>query len=188
MKTTIATYLKGLCVLFIVATLASCEKREQPIQIRINQFKQTAFASHPTLVLSAQSGNDIGSDKWKPLVNQVVGFEYEEGYIYDLLVVETEVKYPPSASNQKAYQLRQVLSKTKAKADVPFDLDLKVDVVKFINGNANTGYNILDEGNIDCGQLCNELSQALQANTKKLIGKFTLNDDGSIKLVELVRE
>lgn len=185
MKPTI-TYLKGLYVLLIVAILASCEKKEQPIQIRINQFKQTTVSTSPSLVLSAQKGSEIGSNKWRPLCDQIVGFSYEEGYVYDLLVVETEIQYPPGSP--KAYQLKQVLSKTKAKANSAFDLDLKLDVVKFINGNASTGYNILDEVKVDCGSLCNELNQVLQSNTKKLIGKFTLNDDGSIKLVELVSE
>lgn len=186
MKTTI-TYLKGLFALLIIVVLASCEKKEQPIQIRINQFKQTTVSGSPTLVLSAQKGNEIGSDKWRPLSDQIVGFVYEEGYIYDLLVVETEIKYS-STGDKKAYQLKQVLSKTKAQANVPFDLDLKLDKVKFINGNANTGYNILDEVKIDCGSLCNELNQILQSNTKKLSGKFILNNDGSIKLVELLSE
>lgn len=188
MKSPIAN-LKGFLVLFaLVATLISCEKKEQPLKIRVNQFKQTAVTVGPSLVLSVQQGNEIGGTNWKPMYSQIVGFNYEEGYIYDLLVVETEVKYPPSDGSSKAYQLKQVISKTKAKPDDPFALDLKLDVVKYVNGNANTGYNILNSVNIDCGNLCNEFEQALQTNTKKLSGKFTLNEDGSIKLVELFKE
>ncbi|MEE1943814.1 DUF4377 domain-containing protein [Pedobacter sp. KR3-3] len=171
------------------ATLfASCEKKEQPIQFRINQFKQTAITTHPTLVFSVQQGDEIGGDKWKPLNEPIVGFDYEEGYIYDLLVTDAEVKAAKGNGFQHTFQLRQVLSKTKAKPDDSFDIDLKLGGVKCVNGNSNTGYNILNKVNIDCGNLCSEFEQALQSNTKKLSGKFILNNNGSIKLVEILSD
>lgn len=172
-----------LTVLFI-----SCEKKEQPIQLRINQFKQTAITTRPELVFSVQEGDEIGGDKWKPLNAQIVGFNYEEGYIYELLVTATEIKTSKEKGKQAAYQLRQVLSKTKADPNESFDIDLKVGAIKCVNGNSNTGYNILNQVNIDCGNLCSQFEQALQSNPKKLSGKFVLNDNGSIKLVEIVND
>lgn len=184
------TKLQSLFILLacFAALFASCEKKEQPIQFRINQFKQTTIAPYPTLVFSVQQGDEIGGDKWRPLDEAIVGFDYEEGFIYDLLVTDAEVKSPKGDGYQHTFQLRQVLSKTKAKSDDSFDLDLKLGNVKCVNGNSNTGYNILNKVNIDCGNLCGEFEQALQSNAKKLSGKFILNDNGSIKLVEILSE
>lgn len=179
-----------LPILLVCLTLLfiSCEKREQAIQLRINQFKQTAISTRPSLVFSVQEGDEIGSDKWKPLNAQIVGFNYEEGYIYELLVTPTEIKAPKEKGQETAYQLKQVLSKTKADPNEPFDIDLKLGAIKCVNGNPNTGYNILNQVNIDCGNLCSQFEQALQSGTKKLSGKFVLNENGSIKLVEIVND
>lgn len=169
-----------LCALFI-----SCEKFEQPIRININQFKQTGFtANGPSLVLSAQQGAAIGSNNWSPLYEQIVGFNYEPGYVYELLVTETEITYPQGGG--KNYQLKQVLSKTKVAETVSFTLDLKLPEVNYIKGNSNNGFKILDEVNIDCHNLCDEMELALRNDTKKLSGKFLLQPNGTIQLIELL--
>lgn len=165
----------------------SCEKTENQIKIRINQFKQTAVAPYgPIVTFSVQQGNEIGSDNWSAFYSQIVGFEYEVGYVYDLLVVETEILNPPTDGSIKAYQLKQVLSKTKVNNHVTFDLTLKNDLIIYVKGDAVSGYKLLDEANIDCGILCNEFESALQSNSKLVNGRFTLNSDGSIKLVEIL--
>lgn len=167
--------------------LSSCEKTENQIRIRINQFKQTAVSPYgPVITLSAQRGDEIGSTEWSAFYDQIVGFDYEVGYVYDLLVVETEIMNPPLDGSSKAYQLKQVLSKIRVDETITFNLTLKNDLINYVKGDAVSGYRLLDEAEIDCGNLCNEFEDALQSNPKLINGKFTLNSDGSIKLVELL--
>ena len=165
--------------------LLSCEKTEQPITFRVNQFKQTAIGVGPLMTLSIQQGNQIGTENWTPLYSQIVGFNYEPGYIYDLLVTETEILNPPADGSNKGYYLKQVLAKTKVNNDDQFSLTLKVDETVFVKGDANNGYNILEQVEIDCGNLCSEFYTAMQSNAENITGKFVLNENGSIKLVEL---
>lgn len=174
-----------LAVLPLFAFLSSCEKTEQPIKIRVNQFKQTAVAVGPIMTLSIQQNSQIGSENWTPLYDDIIGFEYDPGYIYDLLVTEVEILNPQADGNQKGFQLKQILSKTKVASKDNFTLDLKLNETIFVKGNLNAGYNILEQVQIDCGNLCNEFNNLLQSNAVNIRGKFTLNDNGSIKLIEL---
>lgn len=171
--------------LTLVTLLLSCEKSENPIKFRVNQFKQTAIGNAPVMTLSIQQGNQIGTDNWTPLYDQIIGFDYEPGYIYELLVTETDILNPPADGSTKAYRLNQLLSKTKVSNSDQFTLNLKLNETVFVKGDVNTGYNILEQVEIDCGSLCNSFNSALQSNAAKISGKFILNIDGSIKLVEL---
>lgn len=176
-----------LSILAISTFFISCEKTENQIKIRINQFKQTAVAPYgPVVTLSAQQGNEIGGTNWSAFYDQIVGFNYEVGYVYDLLVVETEILNPPVGGNSKAFLLKQVLSKTKVDDSITFNLTLKNDLINYVKGDAVSGYKLLDEADIDCGVLCNEFESAMQSNSKLINGKFVLNSNGSIKLVELL--
>ena len=179
--------LKILFVTFTIATLLlSCEKIEEPIKFRVNQFKQTAIDVAPVMTLSIQQGSQIGTNTWTPLYDEIVGFVYEPGYIYELLVTETDILNPPADGSSKAYRLKQILSKTKVANDSSFTLNLKQNETVFVKGDSNSGYNILEQVNIDCGNLCNEFNSALQSNAVNIRGSFILNENGTIKLIELI--
>lgn len=185
MKNLSSCTLRAFYALILCLFINACEKVEQPIRLNINQFKQTGYTSNgPSLVLSAQMGSSIGSDTWNPLYEQIVGFNYEPGYVYELLVTETEITYPQGSG--KAYQLKEIISKRKVNQSIPFTLDLKLPNVNYIKGDVNNGFKILEEVTIDCDNLCNEMALALADDSKKLSGKFILNADGSIKLMELL--
>lgn len=158
----------SLCYALILAFLLnSCEKIEKPIRIRVNQFKQTvASASGPKLALSVQIESEVGGEDWNALEQQIIGFNYEPGYIYELLVTEAEVIYP-SNSQGNQYLLKQVVSKTKVDESISFKVDLKIDNINCIKGNQQIGYNILGLVNVDCGNLCNEIEQAINSNSTK---------------------
>ena len=165
--------------------LTSCEKSEQQVKFRVNQFKQTAVALGPIMTLSIQQGEQIGSNNWTPLYDQIVGFSYEPGYIYEILVTETKIQNPPANGSSKGYILKQILSKTKVSTSERFSLNLKLDDTVFVTSNINNGYNILEQVDIDCANLCTEFDAAIHSNKKNVKGKFLLNENGSIKLVEL---
>lgn len=179
--------IKTLKILFVTLTIAaisfSCEKVEEPIKFRVNQFKQTAVGISPVMTLSVQQGSQIGTNNWTPLYNEIVGFVYEPGYIYELLVIETDILNPPADGSSKAYRLQQILSKTKVSNNEQFTLNLKVNETVFVKGNVSSGYNILEEVDIDCGTLCNEFNLALQSNAANIRGNFVLKDNGSIQLI-----
>lgn len=181
--------IKSLKILFVTLTIAiisfSCEKVEEPIKFRVNQFKQTAIGISPVMTLSIQQGSQIGTDNWTPLYNEIVGFVYEPGYIYELLVTQTDILNPPADGSSKAYRLQQILSKTKVSTTEQFTLNLKLNETLFVKGDVSSGYNILEEVDIDCGTLCNDFNSALRSNAKNIRGNFVLNDNGSIKLISL---
>lgn len=179
-KTLRTTFLILSCSFFL---FTSCEKREQSIKLRINQFKQTAVDSGPKLALSVQKEANIGSNSWEPLYCKIAGFDYEPGFIYDLLVTDAKILNPAPGENASGYRLLQVVSKTPT--NKPFDLNLKIVKNVFVNGNQQAGFNLLAETPIDCNNLCNELAQALNNDPDSMIGKFILNPDGSIKLLAL---
>lgn len=181
--------IKTLKILFVTLTIGtisfSCEKIEEPIKFRVNQFKQTAVGVAPVMTLSVQQGSQIGTTSWTPLYNDILGFVYEPGYIYELLVTETDILNPPADGSSKAYRLKQILSKTKVSTNDQFTLNLKLNETVFVKGNVASGYNILEEVDIDCGTLCNEFNLALQSNAANIRGNFILNENGSIKLIGL---
>ncbi|MDQ7948024.1 MAG: DUF4377 domain-containing protein [Pedobacter sp.] len=162
---------------------SSCEKKEHAIRFRINQFKQPATTPERVMALSVQEGSAIGSNEWRPLHNTIAGLNYEPGYIYEVLVSETEIMNPPPGTSHVGYRLLEVLSKTPV--NQPFEIKLKVDNKIFVDGNSSMGFNLLNEAHIDCGSLCDDLSQAVSTDPASIVGKFTLNADGSIKLIEL---
>mgnify|MGYP003575255042 CR=1 FL=1 len=178
--------LKTLLVLII---FSSCEKQEEQLKIRVNYYKQTiSTAKGPTMALSVQSGTDLGSTNWSPSTTKIAGFVYEPGYIYELLVSTQTIENPYSEFGSTAYVLKQIVSRTKIENNTTFSLDLKSENVNYLKGDVSKGFNILDEVNIDCNNLCDDLASAIQSNAKHIRGEFALKDDGSIKLISITND
>jgi hypothetical protein len=177
--------LKNFSIFILLAycsfSFLSCEKKEQPIKFRVDQFKQTAVSTGLVMALSVQQEAEIGGSTWKPLYHKIAGFNYEPGYVYDILVAETKIQNPPQGGSAFGYRLLQVLSRTPVNG--PFSLNLKINNSKFVKGDATIGFDLLTEARIDCSNLCTQFDQAINSNSANVIGKFTLNPDGSIKLV-----
>jgi heat shock protein HslJ len=51
-------------------------------------------------------------DEWTYFYDQIEGFEYEEGYIYELLVNEIPVPNPAADASSLRYELKNIISKT----------------------------------------------------------------------------
>jgi hypothetical protein len=60
-----------------------------------------------------QEDEAIEGNGWQLLYDPIEGFEYFEGYIYDLDVTVSEVEDPPMDTSALKYVLNHVLSKTK---------------------------------------------------------------------------
>ncbi|AUC85833.1 hypothetical protein CW731_11275 [Polaribacter sp. ALD11] len=48
---------------------------------------------------------------WQYLYSTIIGFKYEEGFEYEVLISEKEIENPPQDSSSIAYTLLKVISK-----------------------------------------------------------------------------
>ena len=74
------------------------------------------------------------------------------------------------------------MSTEEVNYETSFDIDLKIDGQSFIT--TTSGYEILDQIEIDCNNLCDELASRLQ-NQDFVIGTFNRLDINEIKLIGL---
>jgi heat shock protein HslJ len=97
-------------------------------------------------------------DDWLLLYNEIDGLEYEEGYVYELVVAETNVENPPAGGSSVNLTLVDVTSKSVP----PPNLDDTVWVAETLNGQPPVERSELSLGLFD-GQLigsagCNRFS------------------------------
>ena len=57
-------------------------------------------------------------DPWKLFYGQIEGFQYEEGYLYQLTVTETPVATPPADSSSLNLALVEIVDQTKVSTDL----------------------------------------------------------------------
>lgn len=174
-------------LLIIACCLFSCKEHEFRYSERVEHIKVNFFLSvspNHTLKPSFQRGNHIGTENWEPLLFPIKRFEYKPGFNYDLLVVPKNGAMPatPGAVD---YKLIKVVSVKKVAKDVPFILNLKQLDRSYVTGDLNKGYKLLDEVEIDCNSQCLQLENALKTKSD-LKGNFVYNDDGSMKLLNLL--
>jgi heat shock protein HslJ len=51
--------------------------------------------------------------EWTLFYGQIEGFNYEEGYTYEILVSETQIENPPADGSSIKYELKEIISKEK---------------------------------------------------------------------------
>ncbi|KQC02166.1 DUF4377 domain-containing protein [Pedobacter sp. Hv1] len=191
MNTSIFNWLKSIAILFCISIIVlSCKKdTEDTVKMRVNIFKQTNYSFNKGFHLSVQVEETIGTDTWYALSQEITGFNYEPGYLYDLLLEKVPLSQAADGPAY-GYKLKKIKSKRRANSNDTFTTVLKFGYpysaipYSFVNGDLNTGFMLANQVKIDCGNLCSELESALK-NYEHVIGKFTLNANGSIKLVAL---
>jgi len=106
-----------ICILFSIATF-SCEKGEAPAReipngtnFRINNYTEDCVGEAPQKCLLVQQGSLIGTNDWEYFYSEIEGFNYEEGYIYNLKVKQTAIINPPMDGSSIKYELLKLLSK-----------------------------------------------------------------------------
>ena len=166
----------------------SCSEENIDIaNIRINHFKQSAVGTSPTLALLIQEGDRIGSDEWEYYYSEIRGFEYEWGYVYDLKIKKETVDDPPQDKSSIEFMLEEIISKEAAEGDVTFDIRLKSGPEAYVTGGSSSGYQLLNEQEIDCSDLCQDMTQLLETEGG-LVGRFTHRGLGKIQLQKLTVE
>jgi len=183
-------YLLILSSVSIIGISCSDESFETS-NMRINHFQQTAIGVGQRLVNLIQEGNEIGTNDWSYFYNNIEGFDYEQGYIYDLSVIKETIINPPADGSSIKYILNRIISKERVANNITFEIRLKSVIMSnppsFVTGNNNSGFKILDTIEIDCNDLCDEMIQMLETENE-LLGVFNHTDSGSIKLLELKPE
>lgn len=180
-------FLRLLFFSLIITSIGCSEERKDSLIIRLNHYQHTGYGAFPQLVYLSQEGNSIGSNQWQFFYNSIEGFDFEPGFIYQLEVIRENIADPPPDGFSYRYELRDVLSKEDVPPDTEFEILLKYEdsgsVSDFIfeeNGN----FSILGQINIDCGELCLELS-ALMNSEKEVTGTFQHGLVGDYLLLEL---
>ena len=153
------------------------------IEMRLNHYKQTAVGVYPQLVYLVQQDNEIGGENWTYFYDEIEGFDYESGYLYDLKVRKLKIQNPPQDASGFKYILQKVISKENVGNNVNFDIRLKWAGNNFVETTGNE-FSILGEYMIDCSALCDDLSQGLE-NDEELTGTFNHLGDNKIKLISL---
>lgn len=182
----------SLILLLSVTVLFSCndDDRSETYLMRINHYTQPAEAyyTHGDTFFFVQTKDAIGSDEWEWFGFNVRGLDFELGYTYDIIVKMTPQE-PGVADGGPTYSLVQLIKKTKVPADVTFNILLAIGnpvPVNYVVENSGA-YGTVNGIGIQCGELCDELSDKLVSlnQNEYLHGTFRHVDAGTIQLVSL---
>lgn len=93
-----------------------CSKNEEYAEdmylIVDHKYKETPSNIYPNRSLNVKIEGD--HEDWFVLYNNdILGFEYEEGYIYKILVKKTLIKNPPQDGSIHKYELLKIIYKNK---------------------------------------------------------------------------
>jgi hypothetical protein len=183
--------MKNVWIAALLLFAVSCgDDKPNEIRLRINHYLEPGIAEGTFLFMLTQEDASIGTDKWNYL-STIEGFQYEKGYIYDLVVSKENVKNPPVDASSIRYKLMKVIAKKKVPDEVTFQVRLSRvysanAYESFVTGSATAGFKLLNEIEIRCENLCDDLSGNLN-NHQPMIGIFK-HDGASIKLAELMIE
>lgn len=154
----------------------------QVIDMRINHYKNTGIGVDPLFTLLVQKGNNIGTDNWHKFYTNIEGFNYVPGKIYNLSVLVDQIDNPPADGSSLKYTLLKIKSTQVVNNETLFDIDLKINGQSFIT--TNSGYELLNQINIDCKALCDELNRTLY-NQDFVVGTFKRLTNKKIQLIDI---
>ena len=119
----------GLYQSLIVFTIKLFKMKNSVFVFVFTLLVAFSCAKEKTLFVSNHYADCVGSspqrclmvkenqgDEWQLFYDQIEGFNYEEGYFYELKVKVTPVKNPPADGSTMYYTLIKVVSKTKVEA------------------------------------------------------------------------
>ena len=99
--------MKYLFLLIIMACNSNAELQSKILIIADHLEDCTGVGPHSCMLVKENP-----DDEWTYFYDQIEGFEYEEGYIYELLVNEIPVPNPAADASSLRYELKNIISKT----------------------------------------------------------------------------
>lgn len=113
--------MKNLFLLFtLIIALVSCSEDEKPsskeANMRVNYYTEECTGEMTGQCLLVQEDEAIGGENWSYFyfAESIVGFHYEEGFIYDLIVEKNHISKPQQDASSIEYSLVEIVSKTAA--------------------------------------------------------------------------
>ena len=182
--------MKKLLILPFIFSLLACEEEEKSTRLIINHYAQPVTFMGSYFNYLVQENSMIGTDQWNQASRDIVGFEYEWGYVYEIKVKREAIKNSPQDGSDTKTTLLKIVSKEKVSADVQFEIQLSRIYgdgyyENYVYGDPGSGFTLLGEVPIDCGELCDELAKRF-TDEDLVAGIFTHADNG-LKLVALPR-
>lgn len=174
------------CLMLLM--LCACQEDDVvTVNMRVNHFKQAAIGAHPVLVFQVQEGADLGTEYWQYEYGNIVGFNYEWGFVYDLAVNKKTLESPPPDGSSIELTLRQVVSQTPIGQGETFEIRLKSaerGIEGLVHPESDQQYLLGWEQTIDCLDLCDQLEQWLDSQDE-ITGVFRHSTTGTLQLLEL---
>lgn len=177
---------KHLLLLITIGILCSCSNDDvtasEITTIRINHYQNTAIALEPVLAFLVQYETNIGTNSWNNLYTTIEGFDYVPGTIYDLSVRIDQIGNPAADDGSFKYTLLDVISVQEVDNETLFDINLKINGQSFIT--TDSGYQLLNQIDIDCNSLCDALDTTLESQDF-VVGRFKRLGTNEIQLIEI---
>ncbi len=111
--------MKKLIILSIYTLVFSCnintDIAAEITDFRVNSYTVECYGEMEGNCLLVQEGDKIGTEDWEYFYyeDSIVGFDYEPGYMYDLIVRKIRVEAPPQDGSSIRYELIRVVSKER---------------------------------------------------------------------------
>lgn len=178
-------------LLILIFCLLGCDDDTDETRLIINHFQQPTTLLSDYFIYVIQDGTQIGTDEWEYHSPEILGFDYEWGYVYDLKVKLENIGNPPQDGSSIRTSLVKMISKKKVSTDEQFEIRLSRayddgEFRSYAHHDGASGFMLLNKVAIDCGDGCTDLLERL-TNKESLIGVFRHIDTG-IKLVTLKEE
>ncbi|QXP66164.1 DUF4377 domain-containing protein [Polaribacter sp. AHE13PA] len=100
-------------ILVVFMLIISCEKNNLHINektIMIASAKVNCVGVAPQKCLLTK---EEGAEDWGYFYSSITGFNYEEGFEYEVLISEKNIENPPQDASSKEYTLIKVISKVE---------------------------------------------------------------------------
>lgn len=108
--------MKLYSILSIITLVFSCNNTDIDAEItdlRVNGYTVECSGEMEGNCLLVQEGDKIGTEDWEYFYyeDSILGFDYEPGYMYDLIVRKIRIEDPPQDGSSIRYELIRVVSK-----------------------------------------------------------------------------
>ncbi|MBN3519558.1 DUF4377 domain-containing protein [Algoriphagus lutimaris] len=99
----------------ILLSIAGCQPEDHQVELWwVNSSKVDCMGVGPMKCLQIQKGSEVEPEAWKLFYDQVQGFDFEQGYLYQIQVKVTEKSGPiPADASSLQYELINMISKEK---------------------------------------------------------------------------
>ena len=180
-------------ILFIACliSVASCTSDDdvEIVTLKVNHYKQSGNALMPNQFLLVQEEAAIDGDDWYFFYSGIEGFDYELGYVYTLKVEKEIIGNPMADGGSINYKLIEEIGKEKVASEISFEILLSRTYddsffEPFFTKTDHSTFKLLDGTQIDCANLCDELTEKL-AVKEAITGVFQHSENNSLELTAL---